>query len=56
MNIRTLTKKLKAKFTFVGGEQHGFIKVGKKGLYGFVAVLFTFFGVNWLLGGLHSYA
>ena len=22
----------------------------------FMAVLFTFFGVNWLLGGLHSYA
>lgn len=36
MNIRTLTKKLKAKYTFVGGEQHGYIKVGKNGLYGFV--------------------
>ena len=29
MNIRTLTNKLKAKYTFVGGEQHGYIKVGK---------------------------
>ena len=36
MNIRTLTKKLKVKYTFVGGEQHSYIKVGKKGLYGFV--------------------
>lgn len=36
MNIRTLTKKLKAKYTFVSGEQHGCIKVGKDGLYGFV--------------------
>ena len=29
MNIRSLTKKLKEKYTFVGGEQHGYIKVGK---------------------------
>ena len=36
MNIRTLTKKLKAKYTFVGGEQHGYIKVGKNGLHGFL--------------------
>lgn len=36
MNIRTLTKKLKEKYTFVGGEQHDYIKVGKNGLYGFV--------------------
>ena len=36
MNIRSLTKKLKEKYTFVGGEQHDYIKVGKNGLYGFV--------------------
>lgn len=36
MNIRTLTKKLKAKYTFVGGEQHGYVKVGMNDLYGFV--------------------
>ena len=36
MNIRSLTKKLKAKYTFVGGEQHGYIKVGKNGLLNFV--------------------
>lgn len=36
MNIRSLAKKLKEKYTFVGGEQHDYIKVGKNGLYGFV--------------------
>lgn len=36
MNIRSLTKKLKAKYTFVGGEQHDYIKVGMNDLYGFV--------------------
>ena len=36
MNIRTLTNKLKKKYTFVGGEQHGYIKVGKNGLLNFV--------------------